>query len=55
MTAQARSNLAKLSEAAKRNAPIVRQRLKEAGKKPGPGIVESASRYYDALKELASE
>ncbi len=55
MTAQVRRNLAELSKVAKKNAPIVRQRLKEAGKKPSAGLVESASRYYDALKKLASE
>ena len=55
MTAKVRQNLAELSKTAKKNAPVVRKRLKEAGKRPSSGLIESTSRYYDALKKLASE
>ncbi len=55
MTEKVRRNLEELSEAARKNRPIVEERLKEMGKEPVPGFVESASRYYDALKKLASE
>ena len=55
MTEKIRRNLEELSKAAQQNRPKVEKRLEELGLKPIPGFVESASRYYDALKKLASE
>ncbi len=55
MTQRAMKQLEALRRATARYSPRVKAQLSKAGKKSDSAIVESASKYYIALKKLANE
>jgi hypothetical protein len=47
--------LLQLARNVKKNSPIVRRKLREAGLKPDPTLVLATAMYFDALDRLAKE
>ena len=44
-----------LARNVKRNSPVIRQKLREAGMDPNPSLVFATAMYFDALDRLAKE
>ena len=55
MTQRAIKSLEVLRRATAKYSPRVKAQLSKAGKKSGSATVESAAKYYVALKKLANE
>jgi transposase len=47
--------LLQLARNVKRNSPIIRRKLREAGINPNPSLVFATAMYFDALDRLAKE
>ncbi len=55
MTRQAIKQLERLQRATAKYSPRVKAQLRKAGRKSDSATVESAAKYYAALKKLANE
>ncbi len=55
MTEKARKQMATLRRTTRRYSASVKKRLSKTGAKPNAAVVESAAKYYPALKKLAEK
>lgn len=55
MTQAASKKVKALRAATRRYSPRVQKALSRAGRKPNAAVVESAAKYYIALKKLAEK
>ncbi len=55
MTQKAAKKVGVLRRATVRYSPCVQRKLSKAGKRPNAAMVESAAKYYVALRKLAEK
>ncbi|MGH9556680.1 MAG: hypothetical protein ACRD2Y_12745 [Terriglobales bacterium] len=55
MTQKVRQRIAALRRTTRRHARTVEKKLSRSGIKPNVALVESAAKYYPALKKLAEK
>jgi hypothetical protein len=55
MSKQLEKSLVRLTHELEKNAPVIRRKLRSAGVKPNPAVVDAAAMYYELLNRLAEE